>query len=225
MTIEINTANLDAKTPLYSKYASQNQPQPAFIELDCWGNGILFADYSGEIGNAVPFYYWHGLAVRWYVPSEISGESLTAIFSDGDFLAACQRIIDGFEEHWDGSNHVGRYTEDAQEAVSTAEGIISSLAECVEVWSAENWLFTSCSLKEHWSEGTAAEAAENLEGYIEQNQMIDGSIEGALVTQAKSDFEYNPENLLPCHIEELLRQGEITQAEANEWTEEHGICN
>lgn len=220
--IKIKTDNLDEKAPLYFQYQIQNQPQPAYIELDCRGDGELMADYSGEIGNAVPMYYWHRLAVRWSVPSEISGTSLQSIFADEDFLACCQRIVNGFEEKWDGSNWVGHYDEDAKSAIEQAERIIEQLTETVEVWSAENWLFSNCSLREHWCDQPIEEAVAALEGCEEANQMIYGDLIGVLISEAKSLFCHKPQKLTRTHVDELLKRGEITEVELSEWVEEHG---
>lgn len=54
--MKIITSNLNEKCPVYHKYPRQFNPQPAYIELDCRGEGVLSADFSGEIGNGVPFY-------------------------------------------------------------------------------------------------------------------------------------------------------------------------
>ncbi len=224
MTIQITatTSNLDhlnGKAPLYQKYQGQHQEQPAYIELDCRG-GSLMADYSGEIGNAVPFYYWHGLAVRWDISPAASGDSIRELLSSQDFIAACQRIIDGFDEIWNGSNYVGRYDADADSAIEEARRIIDNTVELTEVWDAAEWLFSSCALKDHWSSQPIEEAVAELEGCIENNQYVEG-IEAALIEQAKIDFEYSPETLTATHVAELLNRGEITQAEADDWVQEN----
>ena len=216
-TITASTSNLiDSKAPLYHKYQGQFNPQPAYIELDCRG-GELVADWNGEIGNAIPFYYFHGLAVRWSVSSTISGASLKTILSDTDFLAECQAIVDGFEVVWDGSNHVGRYADDWEEHFDNAERIIEQLTDEIEVWTAEDWLFTSCNLCEHWKNQPIEEAVAELEACIEDNMDLDGDIEEALIEKAKELFDYRPEYLTRIHIDELLRRDEISESEAAEW--------
>jgi hypothetical protein len=222
MTINAITSNLDrleGKAPLYQKYSGQFNPQPAYIELDC-RNGELMADYSGEIGNAVPFYYWHGLAVRWDVSAETSGASIRELFANQGFLETCQRILDGFDEHWDGNNHVGHYNDDAAAASEDARLIIDRTLEFTEVWNASDWLFNSCKLKDHWADQPIDEAVADCEFGVEANQYVDG-IEDALIEQAKIDFEYSPETLTRTHINELLKREEISQADADEWIEEN----
>lgn len=219
-TITVKTDNLDDKTPLYHKYQGQFNAQPAYIELDC-RDGELMADWNGEIGNAIPFYYFHGLAVRWSVSSTISGASLKTILSDADFLAECQAILDGFEEVWDGSNHVGRYADDWEEHFNAAERIIERLTDEIEVWSAEDWLFASCNLCEHWENQPIEEAVAELEIFIEDNMDLDGDIEEALIEKAKDLFTYRPKDLTRTHIDELLKRDEITAEEAAEWSEDY----
>ena len=216
-TISIITTNLDDKAPVYHQYSRQNQPQPAYIELDCRNNGELMADYSGEIGNAVPMYYWHGLAVRWAIPAETSGDSLRSLFENADFLALCQRIIAGFEEKWDGSNWVGSYSDDASEVISEAETMIERNIELIEVLSAENWLFDSCVLADHWDTQTLEDAVDSLECCIEPNQMVDGDLEEALITQAKTDLDFHPARLNRNHIKTLWSRGEINYGQVRQW--------
>lgn len=179
--MNIITKNLEEKAPLYYKYQNEFNPQPAYIELDCRGEGELLADYSGEIGNSVPIYYWNELAVRWGVSAETTGTSLQALFTDQKFLSCCKRIIEAFDEVWDGNNFVGKYTGDASDAIEEAEGIINQTLECCEVWSVEDYLFSNCSLREHWDEQPVEQAVAELESSVENNCEVDGDFEDALL--------------------------------------------
>lgn len=219
--MKIITNNLDEKAPVYHKYPGQINPQPAFIELDCRGEGKLMADYSGEIGNAVPCYYWNGLAVRWGISSETSGDSLKTIFENEELLAICQRIVDGFEEKWNGSNFVGKYSDDAKEAIDEAERYIENNLECSEVWNVYDWLFNNCVLKDHWADQPIEKAAEDCVLYIDFNVEIDGDIEDVLINKACEMFDYNQDCLTETHINELLKRGKITEEEAEEWRGEY----
>ena len=214
--LTINTDNLKNKAPVYSKYNSQFNPQPAFIQLDC-RDGSLMADYSGEIGNAVPMYFWHNQAVRWDIPSETSGESIKEVFESEDFQVCCQRILDGYEDYWDGSNWRGRYSEDAQAASQEVERILENRLETIEVWETSEWLFQGSTLKEHWCDQPLDEAVSELEGCIEDHLVLLGSIEDALVDQANDLFAYHPDDLTQTHVAELLEREKITQNEYNDW--------
>jgi hypothetical protein len=54
-----------------------------------------------------------------------------------------QRIVEGYEKYWSGSNHVGKLTEDAQDA---KDEVYTRLArdfdptELLQVWDAGDWL-------------------------------------------------------------------------------------
>lgn len=132
--MHIITKNLNEKAPVYHQYPRQCQPQPAYIELDCRGEGELLADWNGEIGNAIPMYCWNNLAVRWGIPSETSGVSLTELFQNEEFLTLCQRVLSGFEEVWDGSNYVGRYTDDATDAIEEIGDLLKLLWRAIRCW-------------------------------------------------------------------------------------------
>ena len=219
--MNIITKNLDEQIPVYCQYQGQHNLQPAYIELDCRGDGELMADYSGDIGNAVPSYYWHGLAVRWHIDPATSGESLLNLFANQEFLDVCQRILDGFEEVWDGNNFVGRYNEDADEAVEEAKTIINNELETCEVWDVNEWLFRSASLKESWSDQSLSEAVAECESYVEYNQVVDGDIEDALIGKAKELLDDERwDRLTETHIKTLIERGMATEHDLETWREE-----
>ena len=212
------TKNLqDNPAPLYHQYPGQCQPQPAYIELDCRGAGELMADWNGEIGNAIPMYYWNGLAVRWGISCAAAGGSIAALFEDADFLACCERIMAGFEEHWDGSNFVGRYTDDANSAIVDAERIIDSMIDCCEVWPVSDYLFTSCELVDFWNDNSLDDAVISIKTGIDSNMVVVGDIEQALVDRALSDLDYFPERLNRNHIKTLWQHGKITRSDVKDW--------
>jgi hypothetical protein len=220
-SITVKNDNLTGKTPVFFKYPRQFQAQPAFIELDCRRNGELSADYTGEIGNAVPVYLWNRLAVRWSIEPETTGESLERLFSDEKFLNICQTIVDGFEEKWNGSNFVGVYNEDAEAGIELAESIVEeSLTHC-EMFEVEEWLFANCSLNDHWESQPIVDAVSTLEACVEDSQAIDGDFETALIQKAKEIFGDDPGSLTEVHVAELLARGEITEEEAIEWRADH----
>jgi len=44
--------------PLFHKYKRQTNAQPAYVTLT--NRGTVYADYSGDIGNGMPFAVFHG---------------------------------------------------------------------------------------------------------------------------------------------------------------------
>ena len=94
-------------------YPQQCQAQPCYIELDC-EDETLEADYSSEIGNAVPAYVWNNRAIRFRIPA-LTADAANSLMED--LLERCQKIVDGYENVWDGNNYVGKFTVEAQELI------------------------------------------------------------------------------------------------------------
>lgn len=111
-------------------YSGQTDAQPCYVELDC-ETLEMRADYDGEIGNAVPQAEWHGLCIRWAIP--------WMRVKDADLLLRELRplaeiVLGGFESVWDGSNLVGRYTDDAHAAIDRIEVEIENEVAWIEAY-------------------------------------------------------------------------------------------
>jgi|GEM_PF-3186983 len=142
MNITINTTNLrNELIPLYEKYSGQLSEQPAYIEMDEDGN--VCADYSGEIGNAEPMSVWNGRTRQWGVDSSANGDSLADLLESDKVKSLLERVYQGHDVHWDGSNHVGRLNDDAEEASNALDEIFSPASgeySVMEVWGAQDWI-------------------------------------------------------------------------------------
>ena len=108
--VTINKLSINNQNYLAFTYPRQCTSQPCYIELDC-DDEELSADYSSEIGNAVPGYVWHNRAIRFQIPA-LTADAANSLMED--LLERCQKIVDGYEQVWNGSNHVGKYTSEAQ---------------------------------------------------------------------------------------------------------------
>jgi len=122
--VKIKIIALDESQPhqLFEHYSSQSKPQDAYISLDL-RDGNFTADVNREIGNAEPMDVWHGVVVRWYMPPLMAA---TANRLMGKIAPLAQRMLDGSEIEWDGSNYIGvmtRYTE---------EDIDGAIADAIE---------------------------------------------------------------------------------------------
>jgi hypothetical protein len=145
MTTQTNTATETESTitisevgDLYLRYRGQHSPQPCYVQLDCEAE-TLCAEVDGSIGPGTPFRVWHGRTLRWSIPAltESAAEGLLL-----DLIPLAQRIVDGYECRWDGSNHVGRLTEDAREAAEAIRDLCDrnwSEGEVLSVWDASDW--------------------------------------------------------------------------------------
>lgn len=99
--------------PLYCRYPTQIQSQPAYVSLNL-ETGEIDADYSGEIGNAVPANVWHGLVRRYPINPQLTGAQVGELLDR--LLPTLQRVLDGSSIEWDGNNYVGRLDENAEAA-------------------------------------------------------------------------------------------------------------
>lgn len=132
---------LDGSDDLYCRYSGQLAPQPCYIELDCRPDvAQLLAAYNPEIGNATPFYVHHRHAIRWNIPA-LRADVANALLEDLAPLA--ERVVAGYETHWNGHNTVARYSEDARAAMREIENYLhaqdySDEEEC-NVWDAAEY--------------------------------------------------------------------------------------
>ncbi len=113
--MNLDIQHLDQSKPhqLYAHFQGQTDQQDAFIALDI-RDGRMWADYNHEIGNAVPMSVHHELVLRWYMPPFLAATANRIM----DTIAKdAQRVLDGASAEWDGSNTVGRYTDDARDAI------------------------------------------------------------------------------------------------------------
>lgn len=205
---------------MYSQYPREIDPQPAYIELSV--NGVVEAGYSGEIGNSVPSDVWHRRTLRWSVTPCISGEAITELLQRDDVIDLLERVHDGHDTKWNGSNFVGTLTDDAEEARDELTQIFESVDPDVGVWNVESWLFNSCTLFDHWPAGdnTLEEAVDELEANIEPKWIIHGDIREALLEDAQWRCRQTREGLGENHLSALLAHGYADEEEVAEYREE-----
>jgi hypothetical protein len=158
----------DTRAPLYKMYPQQTRPQPAYIEIS--EDGDLAANYSGEIGNAVPASVWHQRDLRISIPPGAAREAIQGFVADNVDLF--RRVIAGHSVEWDGSNHVGRLTDDARDALETLERKAESI-ESIAVWTAADWIAEGFSLAEFVEKGARAYGDECADA-AEPDAVIDG---------------------------------------------------
>jgi hypothetical protein len=168
----------DKKAPLFAQYDGQMQPQPAYIEVKPEARTVS-ADWSGEIGNAVPVTVWNNQELRFPVPANVRGSALIEFCEEhkADFA----RICDGYSEEWDGSNYVGRYTKDAQDAQETIENAIErDLNDVISIEKIGIYLAEGgASLADEWPEGKSLkEAAAALYDEVKAEEAEDWEIIG-----------------------------------------------
>jgi hypothetical protein len=117
--------------PLYHKYPRQTDPQPSYVYLGC-ATGQIGADWSGEIGNAVPMDVFHGHTRCYGVDARIKRSALIALMDQIKPLA--DRVFAGYESVWDGNNHVAKFDADATEADESIEALCENADDLCNIF-------------------------------------------------------------------------------------------
>ena len=83
----------DGDLPLFRRYPTQFQPQPAYLELDETGRAAL--GISDIIGTGVPEAVWHQRTLRFHVSPYLSRAACERLLEDPEVLALLERIHAG----------------------------------------------------------------------------------------------------------------------------------
>ena len=109
---ECNGLHISLPTRAYQyrcRYQGQFYHQPAYLELDPESK-TLTAGYSGEIGNAIPMAVYHGTVLRFTIPPMTKLRDVRSLMT---WIApACARLVDSYDEKWDGHNFYGVWDND-----------------------------------------------------------------------------------------------------------------
>lgn len=209
-TLNIKFAASTAKRfPVYAKYEGQHQAQPAYLELDIC-DGSLTADYSGEIGNAVPVRVWNNLILRFSLMPETTAEEVARIIEENK--ETFQKILDGSKSEWNNSNWVGKFTDETKEIINEISqldpfvcDVQGGLIELSE-WIAENKFPSTGQSIEDFAEDVIS--SDGNDGFYFENP-------------------YNLESMLSDLREvwaEALYSDEEIPAEVAQHLIEHGTC-
>jgi len=111
---ELDEANPAA---LHCHYDGQIEAQPVYIEIDPEA-GTVSADCNGEIGNAIPMNVYHGRIMRVGIPC-LTASAANRLMRD--LLPLVEKLAAGYTCEWDGSNNVGRLTDEAMAALEAIQ--------------------------------------------------------------------------------------------------------
>lgn len=115
---------ITVKQALHHQYPGQFEPQSVYLEIDP-ENQTISMDWYREIGNGVPEDVWHR-RILWYILSIVPTVDVANQLMD-DVLPLAERVVAGHSIEWDGCNHVGRLTEDAQDASDGIRDIVMEI--------------------------------------------------------------------------------------------------
>jgi len=136
--ITVQIRRITDETELFCWYDGQSEPQPAYLNLDL-EDGELFCDYNGNIGSGVSAAEYHGRIRTIRIPT-LTGEAANTLMDEVAPIA--QRVLNGASIEWDGNNHVGVLTDDAQAAwdeLTSAVAEHTSGADTVDGLDAADW--------------------------------------------------------------------------------------
>lgn len=154
---------------LFRQYANENEPQGVYIELDTQA-GTLCADWDGEIGGAIPFSVYHGLARRYSIPLLTASAANRVMQEIAPFA---ERIVAGTTAEWDGNNTVAVLDEDAQAAEKELE---AHLGTPEYAYDEPNWGFDESDLVAVWDIDGATNGCE-VDDYEITGDTIDARLD------------------------------------------------
>lgn len=84
---------------------------------------------------------WHSRRIEWSMPP--TTDALKFATASAELRPLLDRIRDGYEAKWNGSNHIGTYTADASAAIDDVARWIDNAAqlpgENAGLWEAQDW--------------------------------------------------------------------------------------
>jgi hypothetical protein len=123
---------------LHHQYPGQTSPQDVHVILNC-DESTLTAGWDGIIGAGMPMNVYHRRTLRWRIPA-LTADAANALLDE--LLPQMETIVAGYSCEWDGNNHVGRYTDEAANAIEAVAGMLESRSfdgHVIEVWDAADW--------------------------------------------------------------------------------------
>lgn len=207
------------KTPLLCQYAGQVQPQPAYIQLS--EAGQVSADYSGEI-SGTPMRVAHMRDLTFSVSPYAKPAALAQLLEHGAGRPLLERIYAGHSVEWDGSNYRGHLSEDAKDAEFDLEQLLeaefSEPDNCAQVWKVGDWLFTACTLADHWAEQSLDEAVTTIESLaVAEGIVLQGDVREVLIEEARRHLDHGHAGLGAQHFAALIAEGNRTQSDIKEY--------
>lgn len=162
--INVSSSEVESVIPAgernYLKYSGQSSPQKVYLELDC-RTGRLDTYPNSEIGNGVPIAVYHGHTQRWTIPC-LTNEAADSLIETVRKLS--EEIRAGYTNHWNGSNYVASFSDEAISAIDEVSRICEQELDnepTVIVYSADDWFAPFGTIKQQARElGITAETTD-----------------------------------------------------------------
>jgi len=122
----------DAETagrfPVYCKYAHNCLVQKAYVTLDI-RDGECDADYATQHGSTSADMF-HSLVLTFNINPETTADKIAALIEE--HKEEFQAILDDSEQHWDGSNWIGKFGDNARRIINKLGGTVCGENEDLE---------------------------------------------------------------------------------------------
>lgn len=124
--------------PLYT--CGIQGPQSAYLYLTETGH-VYVAPGGSDTVSGVPMDIWHGRRLRWPLSPYLTREQVIELLDDPQVHELLERVHAGHRVEWDGSNHVGRLSEDALDAAEELRQYLeANYLPDTPVWAVDDWL-------------------------------------------------------------------------------------
>lgn len=186
MTVKIEVERVEG-VDLYCRYPRQTEPQGCHVELDCESRRLRAA-FDVEIGNAVPMRVYHQRALRWGIPA-MKADAANVLLAS--IVPLAERVVAGYSCEWDGSNHVGRYSDDAEGACDEIESLCEMVGEDerLVVWDAAEWFDALGGWARQAAElGVRPDTSDETLSALEQQLQAEACTEGVDMIEGLDDF-------------------------------------
>lgn len=144
-----------------------------YTELEIQAGGKVFVTQECRTGST-PLDVWNGVVLTAGLP-HVDENYLREFLTDNEDI---QKIIDGMDTVWNGSNHVGKHTDEAMVAFDELVEEINSWGDFYSRWSADEWLGqntpTELGVSAKTTDAELEVIAEELEQSPEDGDIIDG---------------------------------------------------
>jgi hypothetical protein len=145
MNTEIETitiVNIDTE-PSHDPYTNiEGIMSTTYLKLDPRDRTVWVNQEYND--HSTPMDEWNNLVMTWRIPDHPAESDMREWITD--YLPELTKICDGFESHWNGSNIVGRYTDEAltiSEKIQTLFDNDEGPRNYYETYTVDSWMASS----------------------------------------------------------------------------------
>lgn len=119
--------------PLWNRYPGQCQAQPAYLQIS--ESGDIYCDWSGELGNAIPFRVYNNIDIRFRISNRLDQYQIDDLIAQVTPLA--KKLLENTSIEWDGNNNRRKFR--SHDALSTLQKIQDICDDFDDDMAAPDW--------------------------------------------------------------------------------------